>query len=63
MINKITKWSVMKNQAKIEKTIEHICDYIIAKTSLIPEIREYELEQLPNMINALADLIRAVDGN
>nr|DAY01777.1 MAG TPA: hypothetical protein [Caudoviricetes sp.] len=53
----------MKNQAKIEKTIDNICDYIIAKTSLIPEIREYELEQLPNMINALADLIRAVDGN
>lgn len=32
----------MKNQAKIEKTIDNICDYIIAKTSLIPEIKEYE---------------------
>lgn len=53
----------MKNQAKIEKTIDNICDYIIAKTSLIPEIKEYELDELPNMINALADLVRAVDGN
>ena len=53
----------MKKSDKIEKTIEHICDYIIAKTSLIPEIKEYELDELPNMITALADLIRAVEGN
>lgn len=53
----------MKNQAKIEKTIDNICDYIISKTSLIPEIKEYEFDELPNMINALADLIRAGDGN